>query len=97
MYRHEILYQRSLSGMDSPERQSCRSGAFVIISERQRPGQSRPECLAVSALRVPPAIKQPQPAGRPFLSFSNMMLREHSDLGLIKWEERWVTMVFEDI
>lgn len=41
----------------SVDQQSCRSGAFVILSERQRPGQGRPVGLAVSAGRAPPVMK----------------------------------------
>lgn len=64
LYRHEILCQRSPSGMDSLECQSCCSGVFIIIGERQRPGQGRLQCLAISALRLPAVIKQPKPDGR---------------------------------
>lgn len=64
LYRREILYQRSPSGMVSLECQRCCSGVFIIIGERQRPGQGRLQCLAISALRLPAVIKQPKPDGR---------------------------------
>ena len=47
----------SQSGVGSAEAQSCCSGSFIIITEGQRPGQGRPVCWAVLALRVPPVMK----------------------------------------